>query len=113
MTHGFCVEALLPAALALVALSSMALSAAEGGLDEERIEAVAALLAEKPAGFGRPITDRSAWEQLAKHKSYRGLIPRAEKLLTEPIPDQPDDLYLDFSRTGNRTRWQKVCGLLS
>ena len=72
--------------------------------------AIAAMLADKPAAFGRPITDRPAWKKLAQLASYRQVVPRAEKLLNEPIPDQPDDLYLDFSRTGNRTRWQKVAG---
>ncbi len=70
--------------------------------------AIAAMLGEKPAGFGRPITDRAAWKKLARLKSYREVIPDAEALLKEPIPDQPDDLFLDFSRTGNRTRWQSV-----
>jgi len=80
------------------------------GPSAKRIKAVAAMLAEHPAGVGRPISDRKAWDALAKHASYKGVIPTAEKLLREPIPDQPDDLFLDFSRTGNRTRWQVVAG---
>ncbi|MBM3501557.1 MAG: hypothetical protein FJX74_23120, partial [Armatimonadetes bacterium] len=40
----------------------------------------------------------------------RSRVAEAEKLLAEPIPDQPDDLYLDYSRTGNRDRWQRVMG---
>ncbi len=76
----------------------------------QRIEAVAAMLAERPAGFGKPISDRQAWAKLAKHSAYRRIVPSAEKSLGQPIPEQPDDLFLDFSRTGNRTRWQKVAG---
>jgi hypothetical protein len=79
-------------------------------LSQQRIEAVAAMLAERPAGIGRPISDRKAWNALAKHEAYKNVIPSAAKLLATPLPDQPDDLYLDFSRTGNRTRWQKVMG---
>lgn len=46
---------------------------------------------------------------MARKESYHSVIPLAEILLKEPIPQQPDNLYLDFSRTGNRTHWQKVC----
>jgi len=77
---------------------------------EERIEAIVPMLAEQPAGFGRPIDDRDAWDRLAKHKSYAGIVAKTEGLLKEAFPEQPDDLYLDFSRTGNRTRWQRVAG---
>jgi len=80
------------------------------GIDQARLKNVTALLSKKPKGFGEPVTDRNAWNKLAKNNSFKGIITDAEKLLREPIPDQPDDLYLDFSRTGNRTRWQRVSG---
>jgi hypothetical protein len=38
------------------------------------------------------------------------VVAEAERRLGEPIPEQPDDLYLEFSRTGNRTHWQRVAG---
>ncbi len=88
---------------------SIALGATEG-IDQNRIKEIAEMLDEKPAGFGRPITDRGAWEKLSKNDSFKSVISEAEKLLREPIPEQPDDLYLDYSRTGNRTRWQRVSG---
>ncbi len=78
--------------------------------DQNRIKYLATLLAEKPAGFGSPISDRKAWTKLAGNDSFQKTISEAEKLLQQPIPDQPDDLFLDFSRTGNRTRWQRVSG---
>ncbi|MFB0553473.1 MAG: heparinase II/III family protein [Phycisphaerae bacterium] len=90
-------------------LSQTALGAAET-IDQNRIEYITSLLPEKPAGFGSPITDRNAWEKLARNDSFQRIIPEAEKLLQSPIPEQPDELYLDFSRTGNRTRWQRVSG---
>jgi hypothetical protein len=80
-------------------------------VDQDRILSTVALLPERPSGFGSPITDRGVWEKLARHDSFRRIIPDAERLLQEPIPEQPDDLYLDFSRTGNRSRWQRVSGL--
>jgi hypothetical protein len=77
-------------------------------LDAGRVKAVAAMLAEQPQGVGRPIRDREAWETLARDASSKSIIKRAGELLSQPLPEQPDDLYLDFSRTGNRTRWQNV-----
>jgi len=94
---------------AAVLMLSMAVPSALGAApDDARVKAVAAMLVERPAGFGRPISDRAAWEELTRRKSFRQVIVEAQELLDKPIPDSPDDLYLDFSRTGNRTRWQKV-----
>jgi len=90
------------------------LSAAERktrpGLDQARIKEVVSMLVEKPAGFGRPIDDRSAWDRLARHASYGGVVKEAEKLLKQPIPELTDDHYLDFSKTGSRQAWQHVSG---
>ena len=69
---------------------------------------VAEMLPAKPRGFGQPIADRAAWKRLAKDESWQALVKRAAGLLKEPIAEQPDDLFLDFSRTGNRSRWQSV-----
>jgi hypothetical protein len=84
--------------------------AAVGEVDQARVKEITSFLSKKPAGFGLPITERNTWKKLAQNDSFRSVISEAEKLLREPIPDQPDDLYLDFSRTGNRTRWQRVAG---
>ncbi len=80
----------------------------EAGLDAERVAQVAQMLPETPAGPGRPASDRAAWERLAGTEAFKQVVQRAEKLLSAPIPDQPDELYLDFSRTGNRRRWERV-----
>ena len=79
-------------------------------LGEAHVKAVAEMLCEEPAGFGRPISDRRAWARLAETRAFGGAVRRAEGLLKQALPEQPDDLYLDFSRTGNRTRWQRVAG---
>jgi len=98
---------LIPCSISL--LPQTALGAAET-IDQNRIKYITELLPEKPAGFGVPITDRNAWQKLIQNDSFKEIIPEAEKLLQSPIPDQADDLYLDFSHTGNRTRWQRVSG---
>ena len=77
-------------------------------VDAGRVTAVGAMLPAQPAGVGRPASDRAAWDKLAREASAKGVIKRAEQFLAQPVPEQPDDLYLDFSRTGNRTRWQNV-----
>lgn len=84
--------------------------AADTGLvpDEARVAELARLLPAERHGVGRPITDRQAWEKLASAKGFREVIEQAESLLGQPIPPLTDDLYLDFSRTGNRTRCQRV-----
>ncbi len=84
--------------------------AAAQEIDNNRVAEIAGWLSEKPAGFGVPISDLINWRTLFRQESFAAEISDAERLLSEPIPDQPDDLYLDFSRTGNRTRWQKVSG---
>jgi hypothetical protein len=93
-----------------VTLTRSAAFAALGELDENRVEQIAAVLGDKAAGFGSPIGNRDFWEELARNDSFKREISEAEELLEAPVPDQPDDLFLDFSRTGNRTRWQRVAG---
>jgi hypothetical protein len=87
-------------------------SAASAGanLDPKRVEALAALLPEKPTGFGKPISDRPAWETLGKQPAFRKIVARAELLLSTPFPESPDALYLEFSQNGNRENYQKVAG---
>jgi hypothetical protein len=78
--------------------------------DELRAESkkIAPLLPEKPQGFGRSISDRKAWDALAAVPAYAATVAHARALIKTPLPETTDELYLDFSRTGNRTRWQKV-----
>ena len=93
-----------------ITLSQRTVLGAVETIDQNRIKYITTLLPEKPTGFGSPIADRKAWEKLARKDSFQRIIPEAERLLQRPISEQPDDLYLDFSRTGNRTRWQRVSG---
>jgi hypothetical protein len=78
-------------------------------IDPPRVREIAAMLPVHPAGFGQPVTNRAAWEDLAaRRRELSDVIPRAVKLAAEPLPEQPDSLFLEFSQNGNRTRWQKV-----
>ena len=76
--------------------------------DAARVEQLASMLPEAPLGVGRPIDDRKAWQAVAQAPGFRGVVREAERLLPTPMPELTDELFLDFSRTGNRTRCQHV-----
>ena len=80
-------------------------------LNPARIAEVAVMLADKPTCFGRPITDRAAWETLAATEEGKAAIRAAEALLSTPMPEMTDDIFLTFSRTGSRTEGDRVGGL--
>jgi len=81
---------------------------ADGSPDAARVAEIAKMLPEAPQGAGRPISDRQAWDAVAKARGFGEVVRRAERSLEEPMPELPDDLYLDYSRTGNRDRYQGV-----
>ena len=96
------------AALLMLATFAVEARGAADALDPARVKAVAAMLPEKPAGSGRPISDREAWARRAAEPAFKALVARAEEILSEPLPEQPDDLYLEYSRNGNRSHYQNV-----
>jgi len=105
--------AILTAATLLIAAnprdgSPGAFAAEAGAPDPARVEELVRLLPESPRGVGRPIGDRAAWQAVAQAPQFRDVVRRAEKLLSQPMPELTDDIYLDYSRTGNRTRGQRV-----
>ncbi|MBN1807400.1 MAG: heparinase II/III family protein [Sedimentisphaerales bacterium] len=106
----FCILLLVLTLDCMISIQETALGATDT-IDNNRIKYISTLLSEKPTGFGSPISDRSLWQKLARIDSFRQVITDAERLLQQPVPEQSDDLYLDFSRTGNRTRWQRVSGI--
>lgn len=78
-------------------------------LDPDRIREIAAMLPPHATGFGQPITNRAAWNDvLARYPQLRGVIRSAARDVARPLPEQPDSLYLEFSRDGNRDHWQAV-----
>lgn len=99
------------AAAALIALLASVLlpivTSAET-LDPIRIAEIAKWLPDAPQGVGPTIADRAAWKQVADAPDFSGTVKDAEKLRKKPMPELTDDLFLDFSRTGNRSRCQSV-----
>ncbi len=78
--------------------------------DVATLDRLAAKLPRLPDGLGPRASDRKAWQSIADRPEAREAVQRAEALLQEPMPDLPDDLYLDYSRTGNRRRCEAVLG---
>lgn len=73
-----------------------------------RVQELAGWLTPAPIGPAASITNRAAWAALATEHDFSGAINKAAALAKKPIPEQSDELYLDYSRTGNRDHWQKV-----
>lgn len=79
-----------------------------GAPDPTRVARIAQMLSETPKGVGPTCDDREAWRKVARAPAFAGAVGAAEKLVSRPIPELTDELFLDFSRTGNRTRCQRV-----
>jgi len=118
MGGGWGERPVFPLALSMVAALACLLphrqAAGALGADVEKLkgraEAIAEMLPEAPEGVGRPVTDREAWGRLARHPAYANVVKRAERYLGKELPPISDELFLDFSKTGNRTRWQRAAG---
>lgn len=74
----------------------------------EEIQKLASALNPHPLQMGPPISDRSAWQNAAARPDLRDIVSQAEQQLRFPLPEMTDDLYLDYSRTGNRRRGEIV-----
>ncbi len=93
------------AALLLSLIFTIPAGAAGVIVDTQRVDEISAMMSDRPFAFGRPIDDRAAWE---KQTALRGAIAVAEKDVDKPLPELTDDLFLEFSRTGNRTDYEKA-----
>ncbi len=95
---------------ALACLALLPMVAACAAPDPSRVQQVAAMLEARPTGVGVPADDRGAWAELAAMPGFAGVVKRAEDAMNTPLPEQPDELYLQFSKTGDRNNWQRVAG---
>lgn len=102
----------LAAAFTVYATSLATAGMAASSLAPEpgRVAEIAKMLPESATGVGSPISDRAAWESVASQPEFRTVLAGAEQLLKTPMPEMTDEAYLDFSKTGNRTRGQQVIG---
>ena len=75
---------------------------------DARAAELAALIPAEPVRLIPPITDRETWEKFASLFDSSRIVDGAAKLLTEPIPELPEDLYKEFYVNGNRTNYQNA-----
>ncbi|MGO8705187.1 MAG: hypothetical protein ACLQVA_15345 [Candidatus Brocadiia bacterium] len=95
--------------LPVLLVVSRSAARAEEPLDTGRIREIAAMLPEHAAGSGQPSSNRAAWEALAaSHPEATDVIANAARRAAQPLPEQPDSLFLEFSQNGDRERWQNV-----
>lgn len=72
------------------------------------LDQVAQALTERPGRLGPAAGDRQAWRTIAKRPDMLEAIKSAEALLGAPLPEITDELYMDYSKTGNRRRCEAV-----
>ena len=75
-------------------------------MSKSRIAEIASCLPEEPSAPCPGIADRKAWGKLAELGSAAAIIKRAEGILVRAIPECPDELYLEYSKTGNRRNYE-------
>ena len=71
-----------------------------------RVDEIAAMLPEKPGTPAPRPSDRAAWAALSNDPGAAKIVAEAERLCGKPIPDLPDELYLEFLRNGNRSHYE-------
>jgi hypothetical protein len=71
-----------------------------------QIDAIAAMLPEKPVGVGRPISDRAAWAEAAKQPYFQRQVTNARTYATQPIPEITDATLTDYAKTGRRDTYE-------
>jgi len=94
------------AVIAFLATQPMINLAAVGPISPERIVQIADMLPERPAGFGIPCSNREAWNPLAAQ--FAKQVSQASSDLERPIPPWDNDAYLEFTRSGDRTRGENL-----
>lgn len=72
-----------------------------------RAREIATWLAPRARTPGRLPSDRAAWAELAGLTEAGQILATAETEAHLPIPELTDELYRDFSRTGNRARFEE------
>ena len=98
-------------AAAIIAAAAVAMLC-NSAIAQMTIDEIAATLPETPRADGAPASDRAKWGPLAASAEGKRNIAMAEKIVGEPIPETPDGLYLEFSKNGNRSNYERCHGRL-
>jgi len=74
----------------------------------QRIVEVSQFLEDKPACFGSPYQDRAMWNSVKEKVNYDEIIKQAETIMSTPMPEWVDSLYLEFSKNGVRPPGERM-----
>ena len=66
------------------------------------------MLPEKPTGVGFPCANRQVWDKLAATADGKKMVKSAVSLLKQKYPELSDELYLQFTKNGNRSNYETV-----
>lgn len=94
----------IPVLSLAITLSAMAWAAAPSA---GRIDEIAAFLPDEPGSPKARISNRAAWTPLSALPEAKRSVALAEAALSEPVPACPDELYLEFTQNGNRSRYER------
>ena len=78
------------------------------GPDPGRVAEVLKMLSTQKTGFGRPVSDRAAWNKAIAQFNMTRHIPSAEAMLKTKIDPFARDLFLQFTENGNRRNWERA-----
>lgn len=76
--------------------------------DPARVAAIEASLSNAPFAVGARITDRTFWDKFAGTAEANEVLERATALLNQPIPELPEELFMEYRRNGNRQNYERV-----
>lgn len=76
--------------------------------DPAALTRVAAQLPSEPTAFGPALIHREEWDRIASRPEMQQHVRHAEEEMRTPLPELPDALFLDYSKTGNRRRCETV-----
>ncbi|RPJ08227.1 MAG: hypothetical protein EHM28_04855, partial [Spirochaetaceae bacterium] len=73
-----------------------------------RVSEIASMLSDKLLFSEYNISNRAVWEKLALSDDGRKIIATAVTYESEQLPQLTSDLFLEYSRTGNRSNWDSA-----
>ena len=94
------------AILGMLTVLACGVSAQE--MDAVRQKEISRWLGEGTYSPTATIQDRKFWSQVAASSTGSSVVADGGKLLSRPIRPLPSELYLEYSKTGNRSRYERV-----
>lgn len=76
--------------------------------DAGRVAEIAGWMQEGTFSPTPTIDDREFWGRVHATAAYASVTASAQRLRDRPVRPLPDELYLEYSTTGNRTRYERV-----